>query len=461
MKPLNKRMPFRPIPFHGELFKGYIIRLASRNGRDELKDFVNAFEIAAVAKKIYVVGTLEHQRFMEVLSTSMGMDCAALAKYFEQEKEIQMLDWLSSRHVLVNHPSVCPKCVAKHGYLKADWHLYYATHCHEHECKLWNSCPQCGKSFTWSGKLLHGCPSCGLKWKHVSPIKAELPSSQVALASVQGQAKLELTKHIILKLNVGLRPFDASFQKLRDIDKHVSDLEGHVEHAFQLVYSKDAMTKLKTKRIQHWQSKVAGQPQVALFNQLDAANDEVFNQMDTQSGHTVGASVEPQEASHHVLTSHRRLNTSPDKASLELAWSQLEDTLKISEARIKSLIREGQIPGRMHVNSPDKVSPSRVDDVVKFFRDIKQQALPLTASNDEEQQNNLIAWGDDKALSKYKLKTYELIKHVSSGELPIYAPDHHDHVFEDFRFCTSSLEQRFGSQSANSEYRKPNEKQSA
>ncbi|NVJ64758.1 MAG: TniQ family protein [Flavobacteriaceae bacterium] len=461
MKSLNKRMPFRPMPFHGELFKGYIIRLASRNGRDELKDFVKAFEIAAVAKRIYVVGTPEHQRFIEVLSNSMGVDCAALAKYFEQEKEVQVLDWLSSRHILVNHPSVCPKCVAKHGYLKADWHLYYATHCHEHECKLWNRCPQCGKLLTWNGMLLDGCPSCALKWKNVSPIKAELPSSQVALSNVQGQAKLELIKQIILKLNIGLRPFDASFQKLRDIDKYVCDLEAHVEHAFQLAHSKDAMVQLKVKRIQHWQSKVAGKPQVELFNKLDAANDYLFNRLDTESGHTIGESVEPKESSHQVLTSHRRLNASPDKACLELTWPQLKDTLKINEERIKSLIRGGLIPGRMHMNSPDKVSPCRVDDVVAFFRDIKQQALPLVASNDEKHQDEFIAWGDDKALSKYKLKTHELIKPVSSGELPIYAPDHHDHVFEDFRFCASSLEQMFGSRAANTDFRKPTKKQSA
>jgi hypothetical protein len=54
-----------------------------------------------------------------------------------------------------------------------------------------------------------------------------------------------------------------------------------------------------------------------------------------------------------------------------------------------------------------------------------------------------------------------MIKHVASGELPIYAPDHHDHVFEDFQVCILSLEQRFGSQSANAEYRKPAKKQSA
>jgi hypothetical protein len=45
MKQLSKHIPFRPMPYHGELFKGYIIRLASRNGRDELKDFVSAFDI--------------------------------------------------------------------------------------------------------------------------------------------------------------------------------------------------------------------------------------------------------------------------------------------------------------------------------------------------------------------------------------------------------------------------------
>lgn len=461
MKQLNKRMPFRPLPYHGELFKGYIIRLASRNGRDQLKDFVNAFEIAASAKRIYVVGTPEHNKFLHVLSASMGMDSEVLAEYFNQENEIQMLDWLSSRHILVNRPNICPKCVKKYGYLKADWHLYYATHCHEHESKLWNSCPNCGKSFTWSARLYQGCTSCDLKWKDVSPIKAELPQSQVALANLKGSKKLELIKRIILKLNVGLRPFDASFQKLQNIETYVPDLESHIEHAYQLVHSKEAIAKLKIDRLTHWQSKVGGEPQTALFNKIEAANDDVFDCFDPQSKSQIAQCVEPKESSHLVLTSHRRLNASPDKACLELTWPQLTSLLKITEPRIKSLIREGNIPGRMHVNSPSKVSPSRVDDVIELFRDIKQQSLPMNASNDEECRNALIAWGDDKALSKYKLKTHDLVEHVWSGKLPIYAPDHHDHLFDDFHFCTSSLDEIFGNHSANTEYRKHTKKQSA
>jgi hypothetical protein len=461
MKQLSKRIPFRPMPIAGELFKGYIVRLASRNGRDELKDFVNAFGISGGAKKIYVVGTLEHEEFLSVLSASMGVDRDKLATGFAMEKEIQMLDWLSTRHVLVNQPRICPTCMTEHGHLKEDWHLYYATHCHVHECKLWNSCPRCGSTFNWKGKLLMGCTHCNLKWKDVSPVKAKLPSSQVALSKTVGAKKLELIGTILNSLKIGLRPFDASFQKPRDIDDYVPDMEPHVEQAFQVAHSKRVVAKLKSARKQHWQSKVGGRPQVALFDMLDAVNDAVFDEVQAQSAHNTGNPIKPKEASHMVLSAHRRLNSDPDKACLELSWDQLEGLLKMDEPHIKSLIKQGIIPGRMHANSPGKVSPSRIDDVIGFYRNIKKRSFSLKAANDDGTLNNLIAWGDDKALSKYKINTKELAMYVSTGELPIYGPAHHDHLFEDFRFCPVSLNKQFGTNSANTSANPSINKQSA
>lgn len=461
MKQLNKRIPIHPMPFKGELFKGYIVRLASRNGRDELNDFKDAFDIKGPAKKIYVVGTPEHDAFINVLSASMGVDTDKLAACFEMEKEIMMLDWLSTRHVLVNRPNVCPSCMTDHGYLKEDWHLYYATHCYEHESKLWNSCPQCGKGFAWNAKLLTGCTNCSLKWKSVSPIKGKLPSSQVALSQTTGTNKLALAVAILHSLKVGLRPFDADIQKPRDIAQYVTDLEPHVEYAFQVMQSKKVVANLKKARKQHWQLKIGGQPQVALFDKLDAANDAVFNETSAQPAFQTANPIAPKEASYMVLTAHRRLNAAPDKANLELSWLQLEDVLKMGKPHIRTLIKQGIIPGRMHFNSPQKVSPSRVDDVVEYFRDVKKQSLPISASNDDGSGNGLIAWGNDKALSKYKLSTKELAQYVSTGKLPIYGPSHHDHLFEDFRFCTSSLDKQFGKRSANTSLSRITQIQSA
>lgn len=94
-----------------------------------------------------------------------------------------------------------------------------------------------------------------------------------------------------------------------------------------------------------------------------------------------------------ILSSHRRLNTKPDKASLELSWQQLKSVLKTDKPYIIKLIKEGVMPGRMHVNSPQKVSPSRRDDLVQFYKVVKTYSLPLGAANDD-----MIAWGDDNAL---------------------------------------------------------------
>ena len=300
-----------------------------------------------------------------------------------------------------------------------------------------------------------------MKWKDVSPIKARLPSSQEALANTHGLAKQDLIKKILFNLKLSLRPFDASIQKLRDIDKYVPDIETHVEHAFQLAHSKAVINDLKKARKQYWQSKIGGHPQVSLFEKVDAVNDAIFDELAAKSSYRIGKPVKVEQASYMLLTPHRRLNTEPDKASLELSWYQLEEILKMGEPHIKSLIKQRIMPGRMHANSSGKVSPSRIDDVVRFFRDIKKRALPLVASNESDVNKSLIAWGDDKSLSKYKLNTKELAKYVSTGEIPIFGPVHHDHLFEDFHFCTSSLDNRFSKKSANSPSQQNIDKNSA
>jgi hypothetical protein len=444
MQPLNKLMPFRPWPVQGELFKGYILRLASRNGRDKPNDFVNAFRPTYKVKSRFSVGTQFYDEFLTVLAISMGVDKEMLAENFKNEERAQMFDWLSVKRMSLDHATICPSCVAKYGFLKADWHLYYATHCIEHESKLWKSCPQCGKALDWKGGILKGCTHCDLEWKDVSPIKDKLPSSQIALSNATGKKKEELISKLLSNLKVSLRPFDASIQKPRDVDLFVDDLSTHIEHAFQLAHSQVVIDDLKKARKQHWQSKIGGSSQVAFFDKFEAANDETFEELSANFEYKVDGVVELKEASHMVLSAHRRLNSPPEKACLELSWSQLEKVLKMSELDIKKLIKGGVIPGRMHANSPLKVSPSRLDDVIHFFRAVKQHSTPLNAANDE-----FIAWGDDKALSHFRVSTQKLAQRVSIGDVPIFGPAHDDHLFEDFYFRKSDLSKRFGCKSAN------------
>jgi hypothetical protein len=330
MKQLSKHIPFRPMPYHGELFKGYIIRLASRNGRDELKDFVSAFDIGMNCQSIFIAGSERYYEFLCVLAPSMDIDKKVLEAFFDGEKSVQMMDWLSVRRTVVRRPSLCPSCVAKKGYLKAEWHLYYATHCREHECKLWTACPRCAKEFAWQGRLLQGCTSCYLQWKDVSPVKARLPASQKAIAKAQGKKKEVLIEAILQNLKVSLRPYDASILQPRDLDLYVDDMTSHIEHAYQLATSHEAIDELKLARQEHWQSKV-GDGNFALIKQLETANEPIFDKLKSQSNQKFDKMTEVKEASHMILSSHRRLNTKPDKASLELSWQQLKSVLKIDK----------------------------------------------------------------------------------------------------------------------------------
>ncbi|MDP5130609.1 MAG: TniQ family protein [Paraglaciecola sp.] len=470
MRALDKRLPFYPMPYEDELFKGYVLRLAFENCWDELSLFLSFFEIAANAKNIFVIGTGEHSQFLDIISQTMAIDSTELAAFFSLEKEIQQLDKQSNKYVYLNHPRICPFCISKNGQLKRDWHLFGHTHCYEHECKLWDHCYFCKKKFSWHGKLFKGCTNCTKKWDRFSFEEASLktsmaeplPSSQRALSQSHGAHKVRLMKTLFDNIKFGVRPFDASIKAPRDLCLYVDDMTTHVEFTYQLIHSSEVLEKLKQERKQHWQRKISGPEHFALFNKIDAVNDDIFEQIKPSSIAFSGSSLTPKEASYMVLTPHRRINTTAEKACLELTWDYLEIVLLISEINIKSMIREGILPGRMHIKpskkawaakyttkSIDKLSPSRIDDVVNFYREIKKRALPFVAANDDQFYSDFIAWGNDDALRKYKLNTSKLAKYILDGQLPIYGPAHYDHLFEDFHFCRKSLDKRFGNKSAN------------
>lgn len=450
MKQLSMRIPFRALPIEGELFKAYTVRLASLNHRENLSDFVSAFGLPGNSTKIFMRGTPENEKFMRILSLSLGYEVGSLDKYFETEGVRQMRKWLSSHQTLMSNPTICPTCVENEKYLKADWHLYYASHCLEHNCKLWRDCPQCGNKFKWQGKVFDGCTSCGLQWKNVCAVKVfSPPLSQVAIAESTDTDKDNLVNRITSKMNISLRPFDASFQRNREIDEHVPDLASYIETAYRLGHSKSAIKELKKLRLEYWQSKIGGAPQAKLMQKVDAANDEHFFDLDETRKVPSQKPLTLKEASYQILTSHRRLNTTAEKACFELSWNQLERVLLMKEPHLKKLIREGTIPGRMHINSPGKVSPSRLDDIVGFFRQIKNKSLPLPAANDDNFEQDFIAWGEDERLSDFKLKTRDLVKRLKSGELKVYSPDYHDHGFENFHFRRTSIANLYGAPAAN------------
>lgn len=56
---------------------------------------------------------------------------------------------------------------------------------------------------------------------------------------------------------------------------------------------------------------------------------------------------------------------------------------------------------------------------------------------------NFIAWGDEKQLRRYRMETLQLLRHPDSKHINVYAPDHHEHGFEEFYFCRKELDNPF------------------
>ena len=67
------------------------------------------------------------------------------------------IPWRSLR---LKEPVICPKCIAKNGYMSKKWDLKLISMCTKHEIKLIDSCPECRKKLSWNRKSVSLC-KCG------------------------------------------------------------------------------------------------------------------------------------------------------------------------------------------------------------------------------------------------------------------------------------------------------------
>lgn len=65
--------------------------------------------------------------------------------------------WLLRSH----RPQICTRCLADHGYARADWDLLFVTQCRFHWTRLLDQCPRCKEALHWRRKTLMRC-ACGM-----------------------------------------------------------------------------------------------------------------------------------------------------------------------------------------------------------------------------------------------------------------------------------------------------------
>jgi hypothetical protein len=131
------------------------------------------------------------------------------------------LPWLNEpdrmfKHILVDFPRVCPKCVLENERLDWRWSLGTVARCYEHKCNLLDTCPICGKAYKWHSRILKCCPNCQFKWADLSipttPIIRRYGVENVTWPSLNGDITQPIyLAHICAAIAAMARPFDTAY----------------------------------------------------------------------------------------------------------------------------------------------------------------------------------------------------------------------------------------------------------
>jgi len=142
-------LPFPGSPFSGESGNGFFLRMAERNGL-ELHEFFTLLHrysrCQLQAKDAPILARLFDCRVTELESLFVT------SAYDKQC--VQRFDFhghLVTRLYLfdLQHPKVCPHCLADFGYARAEWDLGLFLWCPIHQSALIDRCPSCGCRLDW------------------------------------------------------------------------------------------------------------------------------------------------------------------------------------------------------------------------------------------------------------------------------------------------------------------------
>ncbi len=212
-------LPSRPRPCEDESLVGYMIRLASANGR---------FDPFAFSRQMGMPHSI-----LEAAAT-MPFDLAAIAQAIGRpEADLRALSYwprdcgrltfgevtLDRRWLTLHRRRACSECLAEAARHRAVWDLTVATVCPVHLVNLIEACPRCKAELRWTGPSIDMC-FCGHKLADdaeavrlvpadvralltVHAILGRLPEGQQVLAELPGKV-VRLGADGILTLMLGL-----------------------------------------------------------------------------------------------------------------------------------------------------------------------------------------------------------------------------------------------------------------
>ena len=435
MKYLNGPYPIRPQPIVGELFLGYILRLALTNGRVTMKHVFDDFK-SNVRTKCFLVKSKDFDEVAPYFAASINMPFNEFKKTFDNDGLQQDLESTVFYRTKIGNPSFCPHCIAEHGYIKASWINLHENYCSQHQCKLIQHCPECGELQKWESQLLEGCTHCDCKWADVEIENAELPLYQQTLNKMSAQRRDDYLNMLYVYVKFAIRPNDASHCRYRKILENIDDTTQYFEFAHKLAALEMVRCEYARHRKRHFANKLGinGNNRVldVINLKIEAANEECSSQTNVDFHPTIlDSTIDiPIPAPVNILTVNRKLHHAQNDAEFHLEWKDVQDNFSLTRAEIRKIIEAGILAERKHATCDQKLIPPGLNDLVSFHKRFAQIVKPINSAKDEK----LLSWQNARKTSRTKMLLSDLVIAAIQEKINVYVEDTQNFIFREIHF---------------------------
>jgi hypothetical protein len=435
MKHLNGPYPIRPTPIKGELFLGFILRLGLTNGRITMKHVFDDFK-SNVRTKCFFVNSKDFDEVAPYFAASINMPFSEFEETFGDDGLQQKLESIVFYRTQIGNPAFCPHCIAQHGYLKASWINLHENHCSQHECKLMQHCPECGKHQKWESTLLEGCTHCDCKWADVEIEKTKLPLYQQTLNKMYPRRREDYLNMLYIYVKFAMRPNDASHFRYRKILENIEDTTQYFEFAHKLAALEMVRCEYARHRKRHFANKLGinGNNRVldVINLKLEAANEECRSQTNINIHPTlvVPTTDIPIPAPVNILTVNRKLHHAQNDTEYHLEWKDVQYKISMTKEELIKIIEAGILAKRKHTTCDQKLIPPGLNDVVSFHKKFKDIVKPISAAKGEK----LLSWPSARKALRAKSSLPDLVIAAIQKQIYVYVKDPQDFIFKEIHF---------------------------
>ena len=184
---------------HYESVRGLVLRFAKLNGFASIKSLatlVSQRTSLNVSSSTDIAQSPEALRALADMSGLRSHDFKSMAWARHPSADEDHLRFqeviLPSDAVLMDRLQVCPSCVAKEAYIKADWDLSHVVACPEHGCLLIDACAFCGNAISADRAFTGYCAECGAAFGRIEAARASA-STLAASEDAAGLAPIAFT----------------------------------------------------------------------------------------------------------------------------------------------------------------------------------------------------------------------------------------------------------------------------